>query len=124
MKSAENEVQGRIEEGRERRRRKRSVEEKRRIVEESLAAGATVAEVARAHGIGASQLSDWRKKYGQGQLKERESVLLAVRVSDGGRNGSARESGTIHIRLAKGEVHVEGAADGNTLREILEGLLR
>jgi transposase len=37
-------------------RRQRSIEEKRRIVEETLAAGASVARVARRHAVNANQV--------------------------------------------------------------------
>jgi transposase len=47
-------------------RRRRSIEEKRRIVEETLAAGASVARVARRHAVNANQVFYWRKKYREG----------------------------------------------------------
>jgi len=42
-------------------RRHRSREEKRRIVEEALAEGASVAAVARAHGVNANLVFNWCK---------------------------------------------------------------
>jgi hypothetical protein len=50
-------------------RRRRSVEEKRRIVEETLEAGASVARVARRHSVNANQVFYWRKKYREGRLR-------------------------------------------------------
>ncbi len=47
-----------------RKRRSWSVEEKRRIVDESLAAGASIAEVARRHDLNANQLFTWRRRFG------------------------------------------------------------
>jgi transposase-like protein len=44
-------------------RMRRSVEEKRRIVEETLETGASVARVARRHAVNANQVFYWRKKY-------------------------------------------------------------
>ena len=41
-------------------RRWRTVSEKRRIVELTLEPGASVAEVARAHGMNANQVFKWR----------------------------------------------------------------
>lgn len=67
------------------RRRFRSVEEKRRIVEETLVPGASVARVARAHGVNANQVFGWRQLYRQGRLERKESdasSLLPVRVTD------------------------------------------
>jgi len=43
-------------------RRRRSFEEKRRIVEETLETGASVARVARRHAVNANQVFYWRKK--------------------------------------------------------------
>jgi transposase-like protein len=46
------------------RKQRRSIAEKRRMVEETLAAGASVARVARAHGVNASQVFQWRWSLG------------------------------------------------------------
>jgi len=45
----------------EAKRRHRSPELKRQIVEETLVPGASVARVARAHGVNANQLFGWRR---------------------------------------------------------------
>jgi len=42
-------------------RQHRSIAEKRRIVEETLVEGASVARVARAHGVNANQVFYWRR---------------------------------------------------------------
>lgn len=60
--------------GRER-RRFRTVEEKRRIVEAALEPGASVARVARAHGVNANQLFGWRRLYLEGRLEPKNPVL-------------------------------------------------
>src|SRR5438552_17773696 len=63
-------------------RRQRSIEEKRRIVEETLAAGASVARVARRPAVNANQAFYWRKKYREGrQGKVSSSNLLPVTTS-------------------------------------------
>ena len=49
-------------------RMRRSVEEKRRIVEETLETGASVARVARRNAVNANQVFYWRKKYREGRL--------------------------------------------------------
>jgi len=51
-------------------RRRRSVDEKRRIVEKTLEPGASVARVARAHGLNANQVFAWRRQHRQGLLEE------------------------------------------------------
>jgi transposase len=70
-------------------RRYRTVEEKLRIVEETLAAETSVAVVARRHGVNANQLFHWRKLYQSGLLVppggepvSDESRLLPVTVAD------------------------------------------
>jgi transposase-like protein len=56
-------------------RRYRSVEERRRIVEETLVPGTSVAIVARAHGVNANQVFGWRKLYHSGLARECELNL-------------------------------------------------
>ena len=55
---------------REPQRRRRSLEEKRRIVEQTLEPEASVARVARAHGVNANQVFHWRRQYRQGLFGE------------------------------------------------------
>lgn len=121
-------------------RRRRSVEEKRRIVEETLAEGASVARVARAHGINANQVFGWRKLYLAGRLggANRAIKLLPVRVNESlpsiatttGRecspsvDFSKSTAGTIHIELRHAQVRIEGSADPALLRVLLECLRR
>src|SRR3979411_1825731 len=96
-------------------RRRRTVEEKRRIVEETLEAGASVARVARRHAVNANQVFYWRKKYREGRLgKNQSSKLLPVTLSDisgskSGRAGYASSlsaAGSMEIKLAKGTLRV------------------
>lgn len=49
-------------------RRRYSIAEKRRMVEESFQPGASVARVARAHGVNANQAFGWRRLYQRGRL--------------------------------------------------------
>ena len=63
-------------------RQRRSIAEKRRIVEETLVEGASVARVARAHGVNANQVFYWRKLYQSGRLGTTSIArLLPVRVT-------------------------------------------
>jgi len=65
-------------------RRMRTNEEKRRIVEEALVPGASVAAVARRHGVNANLLFGWRRLHKQGLLersREPTAWLLPVQVT-------------------------------------------
>ena len=65
-------------------RRKYTIAEKRRIAEETLRPGASVAVVARRHGINANLVFGWRRLYQQGLLTEatlaKSPPLLPVKV--------------------------------------------
>ena len=68
------------------RRRYRTVGVKRRIVEETFRPGASVAVVARRHGVNANQVFAWRKQYRRGALNAAEErsdrvTLLPIEVS-------------------------------------------
>ena len=130
-------------------RRYRTGEERRRIVEETLASGTSVAIVARAHGVNANQVFGWRKLYQAGLLgsPQAESVgeastscvrLLPVSISaevergqqtavavgqrrDGDRE-SAASPGVIEVTLAKAQVRITGQVEAGVLRVLLECL--
>jgi transposase len=113
-------------------RRRRSIEEKRRIVEETLEAGASVARVARRHAVNANQVFYWRKKYHEGGLgKNPSSKLLPVTLSDISWSKSRRASGasspsavgSMEIKLAKGTLRVAGNVDVVVLRTAIECLI-
>lgn len=116
-------------------RQYRSAELKRKIVEESLAPGASVARIARAHGVNANQVFAWRQRYRQGLLsaaRNQAAGLLAVRVTEAAEEAAlpsrslsaTAPSGTIQVELAKGTVRVRGNPDPEALRTILEVLAR
>jgi transposase-like protein len=66
------------------RRQRFSLEQKRQMVEATLAPGASVARVTREHGVNANQVFALRKLYQQGLLEERSVggvKLLPVRVA-------------------------------------------
>lgn len=131
-------------------RRYRSAEERRRIVEETLVPGTSVAIVARAHGVNANQVFGWRKLYQSGLLgsgnaasvhqADTSSVrLLPVSVSTDtecqqgqtavaiGQLGQGdREPvispGVIELTLAKVQVRITGGVEAGVLRVLLECL--
>jgi transposase len=110
-------------------RQKRSVEEKRRIVEETLAAGASVARVARRHAVNANQVFYWRKKYREGRLGKGPSskllpVTLSLSESACGKPASWSSAvGSLEIKLGKGTIRVAGNVDVVVLRTAIESLL-
>jgi len=117
-------------------RQYRSLEQKRRIVQEALAEGASVARVALAHGVNANLVFNWCRKYRAGQLGSgSDAKLLPVRVTAESatalpgplcepRAVQIFSSGKIHIQLRHAQVRVEGRADPVVLRVLLECLQR
>jgi transposase len=112
------------------------VEEKRRIVEQTLVAGGSVARVARAHGVNANQVFQWRRQYRGGLLGSgnTETVsLVPVRVTEAPAREATRSSdeqrrrtalGMIQVELPKGQVRITGSIDMESLRAVIECLLR
>ena len=121
---------------RESQRRRWPVGEKCRIVEQTLKPGASVALVARAHGVNANQVFSWRRQYRQGLLSPRNAEpvkLLPVHVSEAQegkasrterRQVTASAAGAIQVDFPKGHVCISGSVDGEALRIVLEHLLR
>jgi transposase len=106
--------------------------ERRRVVEETLAAGASVARVALKYGVNANQVFQWRRLYRDGKLGEAPEgamKLLPVIVADEElpqpEPGQAvpASSGAIHIELP-GEVRisVEGSVDPAVVCAVLKSL--
>jgi transposase len=110
-------------------RKYRSKGERRRIAEETLAPGASVAVIARAHGVNANQVFQWRKLYHEGRLgpATASTQLIPVRVADVVSQDvrpAVSASGAIHIEMGKVRLRVEGKVDPECLRLILEQLAR
>src|SRR5262249_5274317 len=111
----------------------RSKQERRRIVEETLKPGASVALVARANGVNANQVFKWRTQYRKGRLEiDPSTALIPVKVSDAMQplhapsrgKSSPKKSGIIDIDLGHARVRIEGSADPECVRAALEGLAR
>jgi transposase len=124
-------------------RRMRTISEKRRIVEETLRPGASVALVARRHEVNANLVFGWRRLYQQGLLEEPRAQtlpLLPVKLSVPKRSANKRRSGAepsplpravaatggyIEIEFASGErVCVRGRVEREALCQVIEVLLR
>lgn len=110
-------------------RRRRSKQERRRIVEESLKPGVSVARLARAHQVNANQIFHWRKLYRDGLLAdEAENAAaewLPVRLADVApeqprQAPPAQAPGAIEIEMPRGRVRIEGTPDAGALQLVLE----
>lgn len=113
------------------RRRRWSSEQKAAIVSETAQSGASVAEIARCHGMSRSLLYSWRR-----QSTARSGVALSELVpvviaggahepprADDRRKPNARAAGTIEIALPGAvRVRVCGKVEECTLRTVLAAL--
>jgi transposase len=110
-------------------RRWRTVSEKLEIVQLTLKPGASVAEVARAHGVNANQVFKWRREFERGELNEPCAALIPVTVASTGDEHRETEEvpapvgGVINIELpGRALISAENGADPVLLRTILESL--
>ena len=115
------------------RRRRRSAVERRRIVEETLEAGASVARVALKYGVNANQVFQWRRLHRDGKLgaaAEQAMKLLPVSVTEEIELRKPEPSqvepatcGAIHIELpGKVRISLEGNVDPGVVRAVLKSL--
>ena len=126
-----------INEGVDRRRNQRhALSFKRELVALTLMPGASVARLAREHGVNANQVFTWRKLSREGRLGPVQPsavrllpvdiALTAVaeatppRADPRGQPGSGR----LRIECARAQLIVEGCPDAQALRVVLEHLLR
>lgn len=114
-------------------RRRRSAVERRRIVEETLEAGASVARVALKYGVNANQVFQWRRLHRDGKLgaaAEQALKLLPVSVTEEIDLRKPEPSpveparcGVIHIELpGKVRISLEGNVDPGVVRAVLKSL--
>jgi transposase len=113
-------------------RRRWSDAEKRRIVAETDAPGASVSVVARRHDVNANLVFTWRRQYRDGLLGEAggATAIVPVRVGTaptGERSSRAAPAparpGLIEIALPDGRcVRVDREVDAGALRRVLEAL--
>lgn len=121
-------------------RKRRSVQEKLQIVRETLQSEASVAVIARRHGINANQVFSWRRQYQRGQLKGRsgarakEAVVLPVQVAELPRartpastteiERTSQGAPRIEIELANGPRVKIWDISSETLRALIRDLVR
>lgn len=128
------EVRGEVLAGPERRRRW-SVEEKLRILAQSVAPGSSASLACRLNGISSGQLYTWRRQFRSGELTGFAPVLVAPPVDalpvattpidpvplDGEADRPA--GGVIEVELPSGvKLRIAGAVDAALLRQVLSAL--
>ena len=121
------------------RRRRYDPAFKRMIVEQTLAPGASVARIAREHGINANQLFKWRRQYllaARGTQSEKiqggpsASLIPVTVVADEPVStastlpAASSDTGQIEITLSGGRVCIRGVVDATTLQLVLSSLRR
>ena len=101
---------------------------KQAVVEASLQPGASVARVAREHGINANQLFLWRKMHREGVLSESSPALLPVTIEPNtvAEQPLSREApmGCLTLEAGRLRVRIEGRPDAATLCLVLAELRR
>lgn len=128
------EVRGEVLTGPERRRRW-SLEEKLRILAQSVAPGSSATLVCRLHGISSGQLYTWRRQFRTGELTGFAPVRLAPPVEELPLEAAPvdpmptppepdrRADGTIEVELPSGvKLRLTGAVDEVGLRRVLSAL--
>ena len=118
-------------------RRRYSQAEKKQIVEETRAPGASVADVARVHGINPNIVFGWRRLAQRGLLRtegiesvpllpvkiESPTLLPTQKLTPG--SSSSREHGMIEIEFCGGvRVRLHGRVDSVLLKRVLRTLRR
>jgi transposase len=116
------------------RRRRWTIEEKRRIVLETMEAGMSVPRVAQRYALNPNLVFTWRRQYRDGRLKNgsEASGLLPVKVSDERSVEAASVQhevsraplGTMEIQLPKGKLQITGRVDLLTLRTAIACLVQ
>ena len=103
----------------------RSKAERRQIVEETLQPGASVAVIARRHGVNANQVFHWRKLYREGRLGTASAAeqLLPVRIAEVVSSEQLPAmlcSGVIMVEVGRARIRIEGSVDTENLRLVLD----
>jgi transposase len=114
-------------------RRQHSLAFKRRLIEQTLVPGASVARIALEHGVNANLLFKWRRQHVRA-ARSAPSTLLPVILSEPKAGGevampaptpAARMvagGGVIKVELPAGRVRIKGAVDVPALRAVLQML--
>lgn len=116
--------------------RRHSIAFKLALVEQTLQPGASVARIAREHGVNANQVFAWRKLYREGLLDssaDASAAMLPVTImapDSHGRDSSCSPSpkpetaSVLRLDCARGSLIIEGIPDSGILDRVLDRLLR
>jgi transposase len=111
--------------------RQHPLEFKRALVALSLEPGASVARVAREHGVNSNQVFSWRGLYEQGRLGVpalmRDDGLLPVVLAPTAptpSNEASNANGIMVLELGEVRVRIEGQPNAATLAQVLDRVLR
>lgn len=117
------------------RRRRWSVEEKLRILAQSVAPGSSVMLVCRMHGISSGQLYTWRRQFRTGELTGFAPVTVAPPVGQLAApsppvdpvltlpEADRPTGGMIEVKLPSGvKLRITGAVDETALHRVLSAL--
>jgi transposase len=111
--------------------RQHPLEFKRALVALSLEPGASVARIAREHGVNANQVFSWRRLYEQGRLGVpalmRDDGLLPVVLAPTApapNSATSDANGIIMLELGEVRVRIEGQPNASTLAQVLDRVLR
>jgi transposase len=113
-------------------RRRFSAEERRAMVEECQAPGASVSEVALRHGVNTNQLFKWRRQH-MGAAARRVALLpVTIEASEGAEVAASsvdskpspaeQRDGSIEIELGGARIRLHGAVDPQAIRAVVLAL--
>jgi transposase len=113
-----------------RRRQLWSIDRKRQIIAESFEPGASVADVARRHGVNANLLFTWRRQQGVAKLADSQEgpqlvpvTIAAERVSSVPA-GTSEPAGRMEIVLGADRIIVGADVDATALARVIKALSR
>jgi transposase len=116
--------------------RRHSTAFKLALVEQTLQPGASVARIAREHGVNANQVFGWRKLYREGLLDssaDASAAMLPVTImaTDSQNSDSScfsspkpETANVLRLECARGCLIIEGVPDRGILDRVLDRLLR
>lgn len=111
-----------------RKRRYWTAEEKRRIVDESLIEGASIAEIARRHDVNANLVFTWRRRMGVEPIEQAATMpILPVTITADATSDENDPSATVQMEivLAEGDrILVWSDVETSALTRVLKALAR